>query len=326
VGARLVGAQLSRASLQGADLRRCNLSKASLRDCDLRGANLSDALLVDADLYRAEMTAAILGQAGLTRANLSSANLTHAYLERAYLVEANLSRTRLEGAKLGGSVLERSLLLETDLRDADLTACKTYGASVWKVKLEGAKQLDLQITPESETPLSIDSMDAAQIMYLLLDNRKIDQFINTMNKKAVLLLGRFTEGRKEVLDMLRDELRNAQWMPIVFDFERPAGRDLTETITMLARWSRFIIADLTKPRSAPLELQAIVPDLEVPLIPIIQADEQAFAMFRDLGKYGWVAPVVAYTDRNELCAILKSSVIDVGVNMSDAIELAKSRR
>ena len=59
---------------------------------------------------------------------------------------------------------------------------------------------------------------------------------------------------------------------------------------MLAGLSRFIIADLTKPRSDPLELQAIVPDLEVPVIPIIQAEEQAFAMFSDLHKYEWVAP------------------------------------
>ena len=46
-------------------------------------------------------------------------------------------------------------------------------------------------------------------------------------------LGRFTPERKTVLDALRDELRQRNYLPIVFDFEKPASRDLTETISTL---------------------------------------------------------------------------------------------
>jgi Pentapeptide repeats (8 copies) len=267
-------------------------------------------LLVDADLYRAEMSGAVLGQAGLTRANLSSANLTNAYLERAYLVEANLSRTKLAKAKLAGAVLE--------------PFCKTYGAFVWKVNLTRAQQLYLQITPGGESPLSIDCMEAAQIIYLLMDNKKIDELIPILSKKAVLLLGRFTEGRKEILDMIRTELRKLEWLATVFDFERPSSRNLTETVTLLVGWSRFIISDLTKPRSNPLELQQIIPQWKIPLLPIIQEGENEFAMFRDLFQYPWVAPTVTYKDTDGLCRVLKSSVIDVGVRMSQELEAKKS--
>ncbi|MCX9075604.1 MAG: hypothetical protein OIN88_13305, partial [Candidatus Methanoperedens sp.] len=65
---------------------------------------------------------------------------------------------------------------------------------------------------------------------------------------------------------------------------------------------RFIIADITNPRSSPLELQATVPDYMIPLVPIIQKDEKPFAMFKDLSnKYDWVLkPVLKYDSVDEL--------------------------
>ena len=39
---------------------------------------------------------------------------------------------------------------------------------------------------------------------------------------------------------------------------------------MLAGLSRFVIADITNPRSAPLELQATVPEYMITFVPIIE--------------------------------------------------------
>ena len=64
--------------------------------------------------------------------------------------------------------------------------------------------------------------------------------IDTITSKAVLILGRFTDERKAVLDALREELRKRNYLPILFDFDAPARRNLTETITLLARMARFI--------------------------------------------------------------------------------------
>jgi|SRR6516164_1470290 len=47
----------------------------------------------------------------------------------------------------------------------------------------------------------------------------------------------------------------------------------------LASLSKFVIVDIANPRSAPLELQATVPDYLVPFSPILQQGEQPFSMF-----------------------------------------------
>ena len=86
----------------------------------------------------------------------------------------------------------------------------------------------------------------------------------------MLLLGRFTEGRMEVLERLREKLRNLGFVPMVFNFDKPETKDFTETVRLLASLSRFVIVDITNPRSAPLELQATVPDYMVPFVPIFR--------------------------------------------------------
>ncbi len=50
----------------------------------------------------------------------------------------------------------------------------------------------------------------------------------------------------------------------------------------LAGMCLFIIADITNPKSSPLELQAAVPNYMIPFVPIIQKGEKPFAMFVNL--------------------------------------------
>jgi hypothetical protein len=98
----------------------------------------------------------------------------------------------------------------------------------------------------------------------------------------VLLLGRFTEDRIVVLERLREELRKRGYLPIVFNFDKPETKDFTETVRLLAGLSKFVIADLTGPKSAPYELGAIVSQTMIPFQPIIAAGETPFAMLQDL--------------------------------------------
>jgi len=116
--------------------------------------------------------------------------------------------------------------------------------------------------------------------YLLLHNQKIRDVIDTITSKVVLILGRFTQERKPVLEALREELRQRKYVPILFDFEKPRSCDTDETITLLARMARFVVADITDAKSVLQELRAILPDLpSVPVQPTILAQQEELAMF-----------------------------------------------
>ena len=114
-------------------------------------------------------------------------------------------------------------------------------------------------------------------------------------------------GRR--FDAIRDALRQQNLLPVLFDFEGPQNRDLTETISTLAHLSRAIIADLTDARSVPQELMAIVPSLPSVLIqPIVARPAREYATFEHLARYPWVAEVFRYSDREELIAWLPGAL------------------
>jgi hypothetical protein len=101
--------------------------------------------------------------------------------------------------------------VSADLTGADLTGCRIYGVSAWNLKLAGAKQQNLVITGAGEHAVTVDNIEVAQFIYLMLHNQKIRDVIDTITSKAVLILGRFTDERKAVLDALREELRKRDY-------------------------------------------------------------------------------------------------------------------
>ena len=310
-GAHLYGAELSRANLSGANLKRATLIEANLIGANLSRADLTKAVLISAILFRADVIGANLSGTILRKADLSWANLTQASLIGANLVQADLTSANLYGANLIGVDLRWAQLVQTNLAETNLTSCAVFGISAWGLELSGAIQSNLIITPPDEPTITVDNLEVAQFIYLLLNNEKIRDVIDTITTKVVLILGRFAPERKAVLDAIRDELRKHNYLPVLLDFEKPASRDLTETVRTLAHLARFIIADITEPRSIPQELQAIVPDLAVPVRPLLlEGSTGEYAMFQDLKrKYHWVLAVHEYKDLDDLLASLGEKVI-----------------
>src|SRR4030095_8126502 len=228
----------------------------------------------------------------------------------ANLWRANLSEAHLNEANLRGADLDSAQLVETDFTGADLTGCRIYGVSAWNLKLEGGKQQNLRITGLNEPAITVDNIEVAQFIYLMLNNQKIRDVIDTITSKAVLVLGRFTDERKAVLDALREELRKRNYLPILFDFEKPRSRDTDETITLLARMARFIVADISDAKSVLQELRAIVPDLpSVPVQPVILASQEEPGMFDFYRNRPSFLPVHRYVSQEQLLADLGKKVI-----------------
>jgi uncharacterized protein YjbI with pentapeptide repeats len=305
----LSGAKLDGMSLRGYDFSHADLWKAELRNADLRKANLSYAQMSRADLSGANLSRCLVNYAILSRARLIDTNLRGAVLRGSSLRRACLHRADLQGA-----ILRHASLAEADVQDANLSGAQVYGAGVWGLKGEPANQTGLIIQATFESPpITVDDLDTAQLLFVLLDNLKIAEVIDTASSRTVLILGRFTPARKRVLEAIRTRLLARNFVPVLFDFAKPRGRDLTETVASLAYMTCFIIADLTDAKSIPQELSYIVPYLpSVPIIPLIGKNERPYALFEHFTRYGWVHPAVRYKSLKHLLSIFDEQVLKLG--------------
>jgi uncharacterized protein YjbI with pentapeptide repeats len=310
-GLDLRGAHLRAANLGGAELAAVHLAGADLRGAFLGGAtldaaDLDHALLKGANLIGVSLRSATLRGADLRHASLRQARMDGACLVGAHLIGANLHQASLVAADLSGADLTSAHLVETCLKDARLEGCRVYGVAAWNVDLTGTVQKDLVVTSVGDSVVTVDDIEVAQLVHLALNSAALSKCIDTVASKLVLILGRFSEERRPVLDAIRADLRERGLVPVVFDFEKPALRSLTDTVATLAHLARLVIADITDARSVPYELGRIVPHLpSVPLLPILHASDVEYALFADLRVYPWVLPVVRYDDQALLLASIR---------------------
>jgi len=275
----------------------------NLSDAYLQGANLREAILLGADLKNANLSGATLIYTQLVFADLQDAKL-----ENAFLCGASLHGSKLNRANLRGANLETANFTRVEIEGAILSNCMVYGTAAWDLKGTPKEQNDLQISTAGQPKITLDNLEVAQFIYMLLNNEKIRSAIDTITTKVVLILGRFSPERKEVLDLIRAKLRSKNCLPVLFDFEKPANRSFTETVSMLAHMSKFVIVDITDPRSVPQELQQIVPTLtSVPVQPILHKDGSAWSMFTDLQVYPWVRDIIRYSTANDVIEKLESN-------------------
>jgi uncharacterized protein YjbI with pentapeptide repeats len=309
----LTGARLNEAKLVRVKLRAVDMDETELYGVSLANSDLRDAKIRRANISKANLSGADLRGASLCDSNMTDAQLCGALLNDADLSGVDLSRADLSGADLTGASLERARLVETNMRAAVLTRASVYGISAWGVQIEGAEQEDLLITPRTaEHAISADNLEIAQFLYLLLDNQRLRSIIDTITSKVVLILGRFTNDRKPVLDAIRTELRTSGYgyVPIVFDFAKPSTRDTHETITLLARMARFVIADITEAKSIPQELVSIVEQLpSLPVQPILLRGGEPWGMYDHIRRYPWVLELHEYDNFESLLPDLRDHVI-----------------
>lgn len=283
-GADFSDMDLSNANLSSADLHAIKLIRANLAGSNLNASNFIEANLIGADFSGANLSGANLKKAALSYANFENANLDHASLIRANLSEtnmkkvtfnftelmwANFSGANLSGAKLIGADLSLSILVSSNFSGAELTNCRIYGISAWGLNLNDTIQNNLIITPYDQPDISVDNIEVAQFIYLLLDNKKLRDMIDSITSKVVLILGRFSEKQKPVLDAVRVVLREHNYCPVLFDFDKPFSKSFVETVATLAHISRFVIADFTDAKIVLQEVEHIVRDSAVPLVPLL---------------------------------------------------------
>jgi uncharacterized protein YjbI with pentapeptide repeats len=306
------GAKFSKNKFSGAIFQGCNFFRAFLTSADFAGMDFTRVKFDEAHLGFADFRMADLTKANLSKANLTGADLSGANLRSAALRGTNFLQTNLSSADLTGVDLMHATLIETNISGTILNDCYVYGLSAWNLKGSPKVQSNLIITPIGEPAITVDNIKVAQFIYLIVNNPDIRDVIDTVTSKAVLILGRFIDERKTVLEAIRDELRNKYNLtPILFDFDPSLNQDITDTVTLLARMVRFVIADLTDPMSVQQELTLIAPQVMVAIRPIILKGQKPWSMFDGLKRRSaGLLPIYEYTDLNDLLRGLQVNVIE----------------
>jgi uncharacterized protein YjbI with pentapeptide repeats len=303
-------AKLSRAYLRGANLLKAKFVRTNFECADLCGVNLSGENLYESKFGAANLVGVNFSGANLSLVDFSYANLSGTNLSKAYLSEANFNRADLSKANLAEANLSMVSFVETNLEGTNLSNSIVYGISAWNLKAnEKTNQLSLVITQEGEPVISVDDIEVAQFIYLLISHKNLRKVINSVTQKGVLILGRFGGGGIDILRAIADKLTEMKYLPIIFDFERPQNRNYTETIKTLAGLSRFVIVDLSGP-SVPQELYATVPHFKIPFVPIMEHGKRPYAMFADILEYDWVLkPIIEFDTRDSLINSLPSRIV-----------------
>lgn len=330
-GASLDWINLYEANLSGSDFQSASFANASLNMVNLAGANFENAFCPESNFSGCNFEQANLKGAKFMRSTLDGSRFKGALVNTdtdfsmSNLIISDLSGmqaqgmcfsfTQLSGAKLtdadfSGADLSQVVLVGANVENTRFTGARIHGISAWDLQGTPADESELIITRSNAATVTVDDLEVAQFVYLILNNQKIRDVIDTVTTKTVLILGRFSEERKKVLDAIREQLNQQNYIGIIFDFDPSEHRNLTETVSTLAHMSRFIIADLTHARSIGQELTHIIPQLpSVPVQPIVHQSDRAWAMFDDLKSTGTVLPTFQYRDLEHVLESLDECIL-----------------
>ena len=307
---RFSNAHLHQAIITGSDLYDPIFSGADLSEANLEDSGFYNAIFVGANLEKANLKKSHFFRSCFDAANLSDADLTETELIQSSLIESNLQHTTLINTDFNNT-----LFVQTNISGSIMQGCKVYGVSAWDLvgKPKIMKNLVINTSNADKNSITVDNIEIAQFIYLLLYDKKIREVIDEVTSKVVLILGRFTDERLIILEAIRDELRSQNFVPVLFVFEKPKNRDIIETVITLAGMARFVIADITDAKTVIQELDTIVPNIpSLPVQPIVlSSSDSVWAGYSHLKrKSPNLLETFRYEDLAELKKSFKTKVIE----------------
>jgi len=159
------------------------------------------------------------------------------------------------------------------------------------------------------------------------DRSEYKEPINESLSRQVLILGRFSPRRKKILDSLMKILQQHPdgYLPLMLDGKKPEGRTLGEWGLYAAITSKFIIADISEPKSIPDELRSIVPNCPSrPVVPIINKSGHSYALSEDWAiRMNVAKPTIRYKNEKDLSTKFNDEVIPAVKKLFKDLELPK---
>jgi uncharacterized protein YjbI with pentapeptide repeats len=257
------------------DFSDLQLVNISIYDAFAEGLNISNSNLLDVSFEEGDFSRANFENCRFENCKFNKTIFTNANFSGSTLINCNLNRVNLSGANFDVEEISETVVYGISTWDLQISE-KTKQS---KLVIEKTYELYSDLIAEGRIPMMVDDIELAQFIYFLSNHKKMRASINVLNNRGVLLLGRFNNGGLNRLYNIREWLIKKNYLPMIFDFERPMGLDLTETIVTMSGLSKFIIADLLG-SSVPQELHAILSVFSKPVI--AYHDQKPYSMFADL--------------------------------------------
>ena len=254
-GLHLIGVRIHKAFAEGLNIQNSVFEDAYFDDGDFSRANFANCRFVNTKFNKTIFTDANFQGAVFINCNLNRVNLTNANFDVKEIRETVVYGISSWDLNVSDEAVQSKLVIE-----------KTY-------------DLYSEIIAQGRIPLMVDNIELAQFIYYLSNHKKMRDTINILNKRGVLLLGKFKDGGLERLYKLRDWFSAQNYLPMIFDFDRPNSLDYTETVVTMSGLSKFVVVDLSS-NSVPQELHAILTNFVKPVVAYY--DTPPYSMFKDL--------------------------------------------
>lgn len=334
----LEGTHFEISHLQGVDFQNLIFNKTIFVKSYMMHAKLQNSTFLNSDFREAYLVFAnfcgskFLNGTSFIDANLDSAIIENSIFDKAVLNRTNLHNTNLKNSVIRSTDLSYCLFIKTDLIKTKIVNSKVYGISVWDITTN--KNTIMKNLIINKDPLiTVDDIEIAQFIYSLLNNEKIRNVIDTMRTKGVLILGSFSNDKKnkitpkKVLDKIKEELLKKNYVPIVFDFDPSKKLDLISTVKTLALLSSFIIVDLSTPAGQLTEIGNLVREFPIPFIPIASNETEHITSMvskKALGNYHWFKKDIIYYSiadfDKQLPKVIESEIIPWVKNKNRELE------
>ncbi|RYE56169.1 MAG: pentapeptide repeat-containing protein [Sphingobacteriales bacterium] len=277
--------------LDGMNLEGYHLDNSNFNQTSLRGCNLNNAWLAWCNFFHCD-----LSESTITNPEVDDLPFNDKRLMGVNIRWTTFACCKLDNVNFRHAVLEGARFHDCSLNGANLSESLINGLSAWGNTYDSSTLQDnLYITEMDKPILTVDNFEIAQFLFLISNNKNIRSAIDSLATKIVLILGGFSKEDKPYLDTIKSELKTSDYIPVMYDFDKPDSRNHTETVSAIAHLSSFIIGDLTNQRSIPHELASIIPHLRsVPVIPIVRCNFKPFGMFDDYKSFLHVGEVINY--------------------------------
>ena len=183
----------------GYNFANADLHMVTLRNCGFTECVFDNAGINFSDLCFANFTDCSFRGVGMRVSRIGSANFWNCVFDGSDLSYCSAQETGFSSSKITNCIFDNMSLVGTNFTNATIHNTSVYGTSAWDLILDDSDQRDIKIAGEHGA-VTVDNIEIAQFIYLLINNSRIRDVIDTLTSKVVLILGRLTPERKKVLD------------------------------------------------------------------------------------------------------------------------------